>query len=153
MGLNLSDAQRRMLIASEPDDRTGKEGCGVELRSGADYAVAKALERRDLGHREGPGGSLPGMYWSNADGLAVRAALKSRDGLATRYTMPDDQTFIVPGRFYLASCDGCGWIGSSEDCDVDRGFDDSDVYCPKCGRSGADCGSEASFASAEVIEP
>ncbi len=73
---NLTTAQRRMLIDSEPDDRTGTEGLGVELRTGADYAIAKALERRGLGCREGPGGlALPGMYWNNATGLAVRAAL------------------------------------------------------------------------------
>lgn len=150
---NLTDAQRRMIIDSEPDDRTGTEGCGVELRTGADYAIAKALERRKLGHREGPGGSLPGMYWSNAMGLAVRAALKSRDGRATRYTMPDGRTFMVTGRYYLASCDHCEWIGSSEDCGTDSGGDDSDVYCPKCDRPGADCGSEADLAMSEEIEP
>lgn len=72
-------AQRRMLIASEPDDRTGDEGCGVELRSGADYATGKALERQGLGHVTGPGGSLPGMYWSNAAGLARRSELTSEN--------------------------------------------------------------------------
>ena len=72
----LSEAQRRMLVASDPDDLTGEEGCGVELLSGADYAVAKALERRGLGHVQGPGGPLPGMYWNNADGLEHRAALQ-----------------------------------------------------------------------------
>lgn len=72
---NLSEPQRKMLIDSEPDDCTGREGLGIELRTGAEYAVAKALERRGLGHREGPGGALPGMYWNNATGLAVRAAV------------------------------------------------------------------------------
>lgn len=76
---DLPEAQRRMLIASAPDDVTGEEGLGVELRTGADYAVAKALERRGLGHREGPGGSLPGMYWSNAEGLALRQILMERE--------------------------------------------------------------------------
>lgn len=72
---DLTPAMRQMLIDSEPDDRTGDEGCGVELFSGRDYAVAKALQRRWLGHVTGPGGSLPGMYWSNADGLQARADL------------------------------------------------------------------------------
>lgn len=72
---NLTEAQRRMVVDSEPDDVTGLQGCGVELCSGAAYAVAKALERRKLGHREGPGGPLPGMYWNNATGLAVRVAI------------------------------------------------------------------------------
>lgn len=73
----LTPAQRAMLIASEPDDRTGREGCGVELLTGADYATANALKRRGFGEVTGPGGSLPGMYWSNADGLAERASLTS----------------------------------------------------------------------------
>lgn len=65
-------AQIAMLIESDPDDITGEEGCGVELR-GNQYAVAQALVRRGLGHMQGPGGFLPGMYWNNADGLAARA--------------------------------------------------------------------------------
>lgn len=68
----LSQAQRRILLASEPDDRTGDEGCGIELRTGADYAAAKALKRKGLGEQTGPGGSLPGMYWNNELGLALR---------------------------------------------------------------------------------
>lgn len=150
---SLTDAQLRMVLESGPDDRSGTSGIGVELRTGADYAVAKALERRQLGHREGPGGSLPGMYWNNAMGLAVRVALGSRTGRATRYTMPDGRTFVIPSPWYLASCDHCEWIGSSEDCGTDSGGDDSDVYCPRCDRSGADCGGEADLAVAEEIEP
>jgi hypothetical protein len=74
---NLTEPQLRMLVESGPDDVTGTEGLGVELRTGADYAVAKALEARKLGHRQGLGGFLPGMYWNNATGLAVRAAMKA----------------------------------------------------------------------------
>ena len=74
-------AQRRMIIASDPDDRTGDEGVGVELRSGADYAVAKSLERLGLGSREGPGGTLCGLYWNNAEGLAYRRDLIGEDDL------------------------------------------------------------------------
>lgn len=75
MALKLSEPQRRMLLASEPDDITGEEGAGVELRTGADYAVAKSLVRLCLGFRSGPGGSLPGMYWSSAVGLQLRRDL------------------------------------------------------------------------------
>lgn len=67
--------QRAMLLASDPDDRTGDEGTGVELTSGALYATAHALERRGLGWVEGPGGPLCGMYFSNADGLTARRDL------------------------------------------------------------------------------
>lgn len=72
---DLTKPQQAMLLASDPDDITGKEGAGVELRTGAAYATAKALQRRGLGNVEGPGGPLPGMYWSTADGLAARAEL------------------------------------------------------------------------------
>lgn len=65
----------------------------------------------------------------------------------TTYRLPDGRTFIVPEPYYLASCDGCGWVGSSGECGTDRGFDDSDVYCPKCGKSGADCGTAAESAA------
>lgn len=68
---------RDMLIESRPDDITGRSGTGVDLWTGADYAVAQALQRRELGHVEGPGQAkgMPGMYWSNGDGLAARADL------------------------------------------------------------------------------
>ena len=68
---DLSVAQMQVLAASGPDDITGKEGVGVELRTGAMYAVAKSLERLGLGHVTGPGGSRRGMYWNNAAGLAA----------------------------------------------------------------------------------
>lgn len=73
--LPLSPRQKQMLIESKPDDITGEEGCGVELQSGADYAIAKNLVARGFGYRSGPGGSLPGMYWSNSDGLLIRSEL------------------------------------------------------------------------------
>jgi hypothetical protein len=75
---DFTKAQRQMLLDSEPDDRTGEEGCGVELCTGAHYATARALEKRGLGNVTGPGGFLPGMYWSNADGLFERQLLLYR---------------------------------------------------------------------------
>lgn len=65
----------------------------------------------------------------------------------TRYITKDGRGFDVPKPYYLASCDACGWVGSSEECGVDRGQDDSDVYCPKCHRAGADCGTVAEEAT------
>lgn len=47
--------------------------------------------------------------------------------------------------YYLASCDACGWVGSSELCGTDSFGDDSDVYCPRCQSSGADCGEVAAL--------
>lgn len=71
---SLSPAQRTMLLEGEPDDVTGCEGLGVELRTAQQYSTAKALERRSLGQWRG-GDELPGMYWSNANGLEVRRAI------------------------------------------------------------------------------
>ena len=48
---------------------------GVELRSGADYAVARALERRGLGTVEEGYDGLPGLYFNNDDGLSLRDEL------------------------------------------------------------------------------
>lgn len=73
----LTPRQRLMIADSDPDDITGKEGVGVELRTGADYAVARSLERRGLGCVAGPG-ALRGLYFNNADGLLVRDALLAR---------------------------------------------------------------------------
>lgn len=79
----LTKAQRALLAASGPDDISGREGAGVDLFTGADYAVAKALERKGLGKREGPGGfRYAGMYWNNWLGLAVRQHLKEADDAA-----------------------------------------------------------------------
>jgi len=39
--------------------------------------------------------------------------------------------------YYLASCDHCGWVGSSEHC---GSSDADDVHCPRCHSAGADCG-------------
>jgi hypothetical protein len=51
---------------------------------------------------------------------------------------------IVREPYYIASCDACGWVGSSEKCGTDYACgDDSDVYCPVCGAAGADCGEHA----------
>lgn len=52
-------------------------------------------------------------------------------------------SFDVAQGYYLASCDHCGWVGSSENCGTDSFGDDSDVYCPRCSSPGADCGKVA----------
>lgn len=61
---------------------------------------------------------------------------------------PDGQAVSVKPPYYAASCDHCAWQGSSEDCGIDTGGDDSDVYCPMCRRSGADFGRSAALAQA-----
>jgi len=52
-------------------------------------------------------------------------------------------SFEFRAPYYLASCDRCGWVGSSEHCGTDSFGDDSDCYCPRCHASGADCGKVA----------
>lgn len=52
-------------------------------------------------------------------------------------------SFEVRDPYYLASCNHCGWVGSTERCGTDSMGDDSDVYCPRCHASGADCGKVA----------
>jgi hypothetical protein len=68
--------------------------------------------------------------------------------MSKTYMTPRGPVVVLPP-FYLASCDGCGWIGSSGDCGTDYWGDDSDVYCPTCHRSGADCGTYASQVEAQ----
>lgn len=75
----LTKAMGAMLVESGPDDITGEEGLGVELFTAGQWSVARALERRELGHIVGASG-LPGMYWNNAAGLEVRARLLSSGG-------------------------------------------------------------------------
>lgn len=57
-------------------------------------------------------------------------------------------SFEAQEPYYLASCNRCGWVGSSERCGTDSFGDDSDVYCPRCFASGADCGKVAESLSA-----
>ena len=72
-------------------------------------------------------------------------------GKAANYRFPNGQTVTVREPYYPASCDDCGWQGSSEDCGTDwGGGDDSDVYCPRCHRSGAD-GGRAGEAALKVL--
>ena len=63
--------------------------------------------------------------------------------------------FTVQEGYYLASCDACGWVGSSHLCGTDTGTDagDSDVYCPRCGQPGADCGKVAEAVGDKVALP
>lgn len=71
----LTKVQVAMVLSSDPDDITGRDGAGVEL-VGCAYQTAKALKRFGLGQYQGPGGPYSGMYWNNAHGLAVREYLK-----------------------------------------------------------------------------
>jgi hypothetical protein len=71
----LSKAQRRMVLESRPDDITGEEGTGVEIR-GAEYRTARSLRELGLG-RYTHGSSISDMYWNDGFGLQVRVALRA----------------------------------------------------------------------------
>lgn len=73
----LSEAQKRLVLASGPDDITGEEGCGVDIRA-ADYRAAESLRQKKLGAYT-HGSPIADMYWNNNLGLAVRAFLESRE--------------------------------------------------------------------------
>ena len=75
----LTQPMRAMLFLAEPDRRDASSSYGVELNTGADYAVAKALKRRGLGSYEQGQWGMPGLWFSNAEGLQVAADL-SRGG-------------------------------------------------------------------------
>lgn len=77
MARTLTAAMQAMVIASEPDDLTGEEGCGVPLRGSA-YRTAKALEAMGVGHYQEAGSLYAGMYWSNSKGLSLRTELLAR---------------------------------------------------------------------------
>jgi hypothetical protein len=72
--VGLTPAQKRMVIASGPNDITGEEGHGVEIR-GADYRVARALELYGLGSYS-HGSPYGDLYFNNAEGLRVREMLE-----------------------------------------------------------------------------
>ncbi len=61
-------------------------------------------------------------------------------------------SLTVTEPYYLASCDGCGWVGSSEACGTDHMGDDSDVFCPRCQRPGCDHGAVANAIGSDLVE-
>jgi len=70
----LTPAQRRLVLASDPDDITDLQGCGVDIK-GATYRTAAALKKAGLGSFT-HGSSLWDMYWNLPLGLAVRKVLE-----------------------------------------------------------------------------
>ena len=72
----LSEAQKRLVLESGPDDLTGEEGCGVEIR-GTQYRVARKLQALGLGSYS-HGSPFYDMYYNFDRGLAVRAHLQGQ---------------------------------------------------------------------------
>ena len=74
----LSPAQRRMVLDSKPGG-WGRDdtAIGVEIR-GSGYRVARALHAKGLGDYT-HGSPYGDLYFNNADGLAVREALKGME--------------------------------------------------------------------------
>lgn len=79
------------------------------------------------------------VRWASFEPLIGRIDVRRWIPAGRPARRPSGETIIVP-HYYMAECHNCGWMGSSELCGVDRGFDDSDVYCPDCHASGADDG-------------
>ena len=73
----LTKAQRALVLASAPDDMTGEEGLGIEIR-GAMYRTARSLEELGLGSYT-HGSTYYDMYWNLPFGLAVRTILENRN--------------------------------------------------------------------------
>lgn len=69
----LSEAQRRLVLASGPDDITREEGFGVEIR-GSGYRTAKSLEASLIGFYT-HGSPYGDLYYNSPLGLAVRQHL------------------------------------------------------------------------------
>mgnify|MGYP007086365251 CR=1 FL=1 len=74
----LSQPQRKLVLESAPDDLSGREGLGIDIR-GHEYATAKALTAKGIG--PSPTGSFGSdMYWNNELGLEVREFLRAQAG-------------------------------------------------------------------------
>lgn len=76
----LSEAQQRLVLESDPDDITGREGCGVPIR-GPQYRTAKSLREVGCGYYSHgfPSGDL---YFNSRLGLAVRNHLMEKNDVA-----------------------------------------------------------------------
>lgn len=73
----LTPRMKAMVIESERGGFSRADtATGVELRTGADYAVARALVKRDLGTIEEGHSGLPGLFFNNDDGLALQDELR-----------------------------------------------------------------------------
>ena len=66
------------------------------------------------------------------------------------WLFPDGRKAVINDGFYPASCDRCGWAGSSEECITNE---DDDVICPHCFNSGCDCGKLSEGAVPEPTDP
>jgi hypothetical protein len=74
-----------------------------------------------------------------APGEIQAEAVAGRAQMIAAYRGPVVSFNVDDDRYYLASCDACGWVGSTELCP----HDEEDVICPRCFASGADCGTVA----------
>ena len=153
-------------IAFERPDATPARG-GDELREAAQAMLPKEL---CLTNENWPDGTIVPIDVTLGELRRLSAALLASTDMAGAGEMTQDErrledlkqmaaysgpivSFDVREPYYLASCDHCGWVGSSEHCGTDSFGDDSDVYCPRCQTGGADCGKVAErIASAPPAE-
>jgi hypothetical protein len=76
-------------------------------------------------------------------------AVAGRAQMIAAYRGPVVSFNVDDDRYYLASCDACGWVGSTELCP----HDEEDVICPRCFTSGADCGTVAEKIASRPATP
>jgi hypothetical protein len=91
----LTAAQRLLVMASDPDDISGQDGCGVQIRK-AEYKTARSLSAMGLGSHT-HGSPFGDMYWNHSFGLEVRAILQAEGRRMTPETTP---TLTPGGRFF-----------------------------------------------------
>jgi len=75
---SLTSEQRALVLASDPDDITGRSGSGVPIR-GAMYRTAKVLEWKHGLGTYSYGSSFEDLYFNNSLGLAVRTAILDQE--------------------------------------------------------------------------
>jgi protein gp37 len=76
----------------------------------------------------------PAVFFASAEPLLGPIDFKRWCPTKRMATLKTGERALLP-HFFMTNCEHCGWIGSSELCGTDVGFDDSDVYCPACDRS------------------
>lgn len=124
-------------------DKYASIGGKIVTLSAADESEAKAIAQADFERR-----MLQGLELVNDDTPINESTLSLEEMRLENLKQMAEYSgeivsFDVKDPYYLASCDTCGWVGSSELCIQDSWVNDSDLYCPRCHTSGADCGKVA----------
>ncbi|MCF1470574.1 phage Gp37/Gp68 family protein [Agrobacterium vitis] len=74
------------------------------------------------------------IRWISAEPLLGPIDWKRWLPTVQRAERPDGRGQHIASWFYLAKCEHCTWIGSSDLCRIDSLGDDSGIFCPSCDR-------------------